>query len=301
MYKQRIRLLLSYQGLKYYGWQKQKKHPTVQGVIEQALTQILQENISIIGASRTDTGTHALGQNAHFDISQPLRHRLNLKKSLNALLVKKDICVRAIWKAPPYFHALRSAEVKSYKYFILNRDRPCVFRKGQIYWYPFPLDIESLNQMNRLIEGRHDFKSFQNRGTVVQSTIRNIHLARWQKVGRDVLVLHIKADGFLKQMIRNLVGTQLRILDQIDIENTRINQTGYEISLTEEMFSSSGPDGKHEKSNNLHIKRKEGLRKWQAILQDRDRKSAYQSAPAEGLYLSRVYYPLELEKQCHKL
>ena len=260
MTKQRIRLLVSYQGLKYYGWQKQKKHPSVQGTIEQALKQILREDISLIGAGRTDTGAHALGQNVHFDISKPLSSRIQLKKALNALLGPQDICVRQAWVAPPDFHALHSATGKSYKYFILNRDSPCVFRKGQLYWYPRSLDIDSLNQMSRHIEGRHDFKSFQNKGTVVQSTIRNVYFARWQKKGQDLWVFHIKGEGFLKQMIRNLVGTQLRI-----------------------------------------EQKKQGLKKWQEILLTRNRKSAYTTAPASGLYLCQVYYPFELDKQCHKI
>ena len=260
MAKQRIRLLLSYQGLKYFGWQKQKNHPSVQGTIEQALKQILNEDISLIGASRTDTGAHALGQTAHFDMAKALPRRLQLKKALNGLLLPKDICIQSAWKAPFSFHALRSAIGKSYKYFILNRERPCVFRKKQVYWYPFPLNIKSLNQMSQLITGRHNFKSFQNKGTVVKSTIRNIHYARWQSEGQGIKKLSIKGDGFLKQMIRNLVGTQLRIL-----------------------------------------KNQEGIKKWQEILNAQDRKHAYQSAPAEGLYLCQVYYPDELDKQCHKL
>ena len=258
MAKQRIRLLISYQGLKYYGWQKQKQHVSVQSNIEQVLKQILRDDISLIGASRTDAGAHALGQNAHFDTSKPLPHQF--KKALNSLLWPKDICVRKAWIAPSHFHALRSATAKSYKYLILNRDKPCVFRTGQIYWYPHPLDIKSLNQMSQCIEGQHDFKSFQNKGTWVKSTIRNISFARWQKTQENKVVFHIKGEGFLKQMIRNIVGTKLMIL-----------------------------------------RKKEGLKRWREILKAKDRKLAYQSAPACGLYLCQVYYPLELNNQCKKL
>ena len=260
MAQQRIRLLVSYQGVRYYGWQRQQNKPSLQGTIEQALKQILRKDIVVLGAGRTDKGVHALGQNVHFDISKPWPSQISLQKSLNALLEPQDICVRRVWLAPAHFHVRYSAIGKSYKYVILNRKTPCVFRKGQVYWYPFPLDIEKLNQMSQYIEGSHDFKSFQNRGTVVQSTVRNIRFARWQKKGPDLWVFHIKGEGFLKQMIRNLVGTQLRI-----------------------------------------GQKKQGLKKWQEILLTKNRQVAYTTAPAQGLYLCRVYYPLELEKQCQKL
>ncbi len=260
MFQQRIRLLISYQGQKYYGWQKQTKLPSVQGAMEEVLEKITGQNISLTGAGRTDTGAHALGQNAHFDIFKPLPARLQLKKALNSFLLPQDICVRKAWIAPSHFHALRSATGKSYKYFILNRPEPCVFRKKQIYWYPFPLDGEKLNEMSRKIEGRHDFESFRNRGTPVQNTIRKIFFARWEKQGHDILVFHIRGEGFLKQMIRNLVGTKLRIL-----------------------------------------KARQGVEKWERILREKDRKSAYDSAPAHGLYLCRVYYPLALDKACRPI
>lgn len=256
----RFKILISYNGLKYYGWQKQRKLPTIQGQIEKALEQVFQKQISVIGAGRTDTGTHALGQTAHFDISQPLPSNLCLGKALNAFLVPKDICVRGVWKASDDFHALHSAIEKYYVYFILCRKYPCVFRKGQIYWYPYPLEIKQLNAMSRRITGRHDFKSFQNAGTPVKNTVRNITFARWRRVKKDVMAFHIAGEGFLKQMIRNLVGTQLALLRE-----------------------------------------KEPLKKWEEILLARDRKSAYTTAPAEGLYLYKVSYPLDLDRQCHRI
>ena len=260
MFQQRIRLLISYQGHKYYGWQKQTKWPSVQGAMEKALKRITGQDISLIGAGRTDTGAHALGQNAHFDILGPLPARLQLKKALNSFLLPQDICVQKAWVAPSHFHALHSATGKSYKYFILNRPEPCVFRKKQIYWYPFPLDKEKLNRMSQKIEGRHDFESFRNRGTPVQTTERKIFFARWEQLSPDIWVFHIKGEGFLKQMIRNLVGTQLKIL--------RAHQ---------------------------------GVAKWERILKAKNRQSAYSSAPAEGLYLCRVYYPLALDKACQPI
>ncbi len=256
----RFRILISYNGLKYYGWQKQKKLPTVQGQIEKALKQVFQKQISVFGSGRTDTGSHALGQTAHFDLPKPLSTSICLQKALNSFLVTEDICVREVWKASPDFHALHSAIGKYYVYFILCRKYPCVFRKDQIHWYPYPLEIKKLNTISQRITGRHDFKSFQNAGTPVKSTVRNITFAHWRRVKKDVVAFHIAGEGFLKQMIRNLVGTQLELLRE-----------------------------------------KEPLKKWEEILLARKRKSAYTTAPAEGLYLYKVFYPLELERQCQRI
>ncbi len=257
----RFRILISYNGLKYYGWQKQKSLPTVQGQIEKALKQIFQKPISVIGAGRTDTGTHALGQTAHFNLSEALPTNMRLQKALNFFLIPENICVRQVWRAPKSFHALRSAIEKHYVYFILNRKTPCVFRKGQIHWHPYPLDIKKLNVMSQQILGQHDFKSFQNAGTLVKNTMRNITFAHWFKAKKgNIVAFHIKGEGFLKQMIRNLVGTQLALLRE-----------------------------------------KEPIQKWEEIQLARDRKSAYATAPAKGLYLYKVSYPLELDRQCQRI
>ena len=208
--KNRFRLLISYNGLKYYGWQKQKNLPTVQNRIETALKRIFQEEIHITGAGRTDTGAHALGQTAHFDIL--FSPNLCLQKALNAFLIPEDICIRQVWKAPNHFHALRSATGKHYIYLILNRDWSSVFKKGQIHWHPYPIEIDKLQAMSRRIQGRHNFKSFQSSGTPVKSTVRTITSARWQKINKHTLAFQIQGEGFLKQMIRNLVGTQLTLL-----------------------------------------------------------------------------------------
>ena len=259
---QRIRLLISYKGLKYYGWQKQKNLPSVQGKIEQVLTFFFKKKIRLIGAGRTDTGAHAIGQNAHFDLpSGLLSPNYSLTKALNSLLLKEDICIRRAWKTNQDFHSLHSATEKYYIYFILNRPRPCVFRKGLIYWYPYPCDLVTLKALSQQIKGEHDFKSFQNRGTTVKSTVRKIKKAEWRQSQKgNLLSFHIQGEGFLKQMIRNLVGTQLEIL-----------------------------------------RTKKPHQEWQTILSAKDRKRAYKTAPASGLYLYKVSYPPELDRKCEKI
>ena len=210
--KNRFKLLISYQGYKYQGWQKQKHtSSTIQETIETALNKIFQEKIRIYGSSRTDAGTHAYGQVAHLDLPKSIPETFPLQKALNALL-PSDILIRQATRVPDNFHALHCAQKKYYSYLILNKPLPCVFRKKLTYWYPYKVDLEKLKAMAKVITGSQDFKSFQTAGTIVKSTIRRVYSARWEQRKSSLLAFHILGDGFLKQMIRNLVGTQLALL-----------------------------------------------------------------------------------------
>ncbi len=257
--KTRFRLLLSYDGSSYCGWQRQKKKvPTIQGTIEQALKTIFQKDLYLVGAGRTDTGVHALGQSAHLDLC-PSTKEAFMQKALNSIL-PKNICIRKIWKAPPSFHALYSVKRKIYQYVILNDTWPSVFRQKQIYHYPYLLNLQKLQSMGRMIEGRHDFKSFQNSGTVIKNTVRTIYSAKWILEKKKILKFQIEGEGFLKQMVRNLVGTQLALQKEKNCEE-RLKQ----------------------------------------IFSAKDRRSALKTAPACGLYLKSVSYPVELDSQCQRI
>ena len=177
----RFRLLIAYNGYFYRGWQKQKKEvPTIQGEVEKALFQIFRQPICLTGAGRTDAGVHALAQTAHFDWDRSLPCQLSLKKALNSIL-PSSICIQTVWKAPKCFHALCSATSKSYIYVIGNHGLRSVFWTKQVYHYPYPLDEEILSKMSQLIQGRHDFKSFQNMGTPVSHSVRTVYQSQWLK------------------------------------------------------------------------------------------------------------------------
>ncbi len=272
----RFRLLVAYHGASYYGWQKQNANmPTIQSVIEQALYQVFQQKLSVVGAGRTDTGAHAIGQNIHFDLKKPLPAGLSIAKALNHYL-PADIRVQKVWKAPATFHALRSCIAKSYIYCVFNQPLPSVFLRGQVHWYPYKIDLHCLREMNHVIQGRHDFKSFQNSGTLVKSTIRTIHQARWIQRSKNIFIFYVQGDGFLKQMIRNLVGTQLALL----AKKTDPIQSGKTVSA----------------KKSVQI-----LKNWRAILLAKDRKAALKTAPADGLYLYKVYYPTKLDRKCREI
>ena len=205
----KIRLLLSYKGGGFFGWQRQKNQRTVQGEIEHSLSQLFGKKISLIGSGRTDTGVHALGQTAHFEL--PELGKIALKPALNSLL-PKDIAVLNCWKAPKHFHARASAIKKSYLYFIWVADHPPVLCPDLLWWKNQNLKLKQLNKLSSVILGERDFKSFQNSGSQVKSTVRSIYESEWVKLSPILYCYHITGSGFLKQMVRNLVGTFIDLL-----------------------------------------------------------------------------------------
>lgn len=207
----RLKLLISYRGTGYKGWQKQSQAPSVQETLEKAFQKILQQNIKITGAARTDTKAHALGQVAHCDIPSQALKQISLHKAVNAVL-PPSIRLQKIFQAPADFHALKSALCKTYIYVLDTRRIPSVFRTHLTCWHPYPLPIKKLQEFGSLLMGTKDFKSFQNTGSVVQSTIRTLYSARWYRIKKHLVVFEVTGDGFLKQMVRNLVGTQLELL-----------------------------------------------------------------------------------------
>ena len=211
MKKYKIRLVLSYDGSFFKGWQKQKlEQKTVQNSLEQALSKICGQTIQVMGASRTDAGVHALAQTAHFFSSKILSSD-SFIKSINALTPSTLSC-HALWQAPLEFHAQKSALNRSYSYLIFNTKTPSALRRNQGLWKPHPpLNIDTLNKMADTLIGRHDFKSFQNSGTPVKDTVRVIEKAHWRRLRPGLFVFQIQGNSFLKQMVRNIVGTQLKL------------------------------------------------------------------------------------------
>lgn len=208
MSQYKVKLLLSYDGSDFAGWQRQKDGSiTVQETIEKVLSKMFNEPIKISGSSRTDAGVHALGQVAHFLAPKdPAKYKL--RRGMNALL-PDTIVVRDAWLAPDDFHSMASAERKTYKYHILNHPIRSPFKRHFSTWIDRPLDIDHLNQSCRHLVGEHDFKSFQTTGTELKSTIRTVFSAEWVPLKNNILEFRITGSGFLKQMVRNIVGTAM--------------------------------------------------------------------------------------------
>ena len=209
----KVRLLLSYEGTKFLGWQRQKTGRTVQNELEKALESLFQQKIQVIASGRTDRGVHALGQVVHFEVSEEKLKNINLVKALNHLN-PSDIAIMAAWKAPEEFHARFCVEKKSYLFLISTQKTPPALFRHFVWWQPVALDIKKLEKMAQILLGQHDFKSFQTSGSPVSDTIRNIYEVQWQQLQPYLFCFTVIGSGFLRQMVRIMVGTQVEILKQ---------------------------------------------------------------------------------------
>lgn len=192
------------------GWQKQPGLSTVQSTIEAVLSQIYNEPIGITGSGRTDSGTHAVGQVAHFLAPKVSTSEPRLVRAMNAML-PEGVVIKGAWLAPDEFHARKSAARKTYIYRIWNHPIRSALWHNRALWVPQELDLERLNLFARHCQGRKDFKSFQTQGTIVKTTVRRVDQAIWSRPHKGLVEFRITGNGFLKQMVRNLVGTLLHL------------------------------------------------------------------------------------------
>lgn len=210
-----VRLDLSYEGTRYHGWQRQKGGPTIQGVVEEKLQTMVHEPVTVIASGRTDAGVHALRQVCNFTTTAKIPPE-GLKKGLNSLL-PKDIRVREVRDMPLDFHARYHAKSKTYEYRILNRKEPDLFQR-RIVWHVRPsLDIKEIKKCLALVEGTHDFSSFCSSGGAHTTPVRRIIRAELYGPQDSLISLVFEADGFLRHMVRNIVGTLVAVgLGKID-------------------------------------------------------------------------------------
>jgi tRNA pseudouridine38-40 synthase len=206
--KTRYFIFISYKGTSYHGWQAQPNSVTVQKILEDALSIILSEKISTVGAGRTDTGVHALLFCAHFDsISTDLTEDINLIFRLNRFL-PDDISVSSLKKVLPDANARYSAVSRTYKYNI-SRIKDPFFDNSS--WFLFGnINIEEMNKACKLLFNYSDFTSFSRLHSNSKTNICKIYGASW-KVEDKRLVFTIKADRFLRNMVRAIVGTMIEI------------------------------------------------------------------------------------------
>lgn len=203
-----VKLVLEYEGTCYAGWQRQPDHLTIQEAVEQAIHQVSQASVSVIGAGRTDAGVHALGQVASFHTDRDWSAS-NWMRALNAVL-PNDIAVRSSDLMPDGFHAQHDARGKLYRYRILHRPtRPTIDRAFAWHIYK-PLNDAAMQQAAASLVGSQDFSSFE--GSLTDNTNPICHLQRLVVIRHDDQ-LHIEAyaDRFLKHMVRAIVGTVIEV------------------------------------------------------------------------------------------
>ena len=207
----RIRISLTYDGTNYHGWQVQPDLPTIQGVLQTVLEQIEEAPVHIDGSGRTDAGVHALAQVAAFNLANPIPCD-NLRKAMNRLL-PRDIRVLSVEDAAADFHARYDAVAKTYEYRILRAETCPPFDRLYVYHHPYPLDEACMIALARLFEGENDFSAFaasDERDELNLSKVRRVWSSTLERQG-DRLIYRIRGSGFLKHMVRNLVGVLLEI------------------------------------------------------------------------------------------
>ena len=204
-----IRLTIEYNGAGFHGWQRQPGLRTIQQELLNAIKVATREHIKEVTASgRTDAGVHAKAQVVNFHIEKEVDLEV-LKKSISSIL-KGELSVIDAQLVDQSFHSRFDSTLKTYKYTILNRSTPAVLDRGRVWEIHQRLNFTRLQSNANLLEGIHDFKSFQGSGCAARTTTRTILKSSFERDG-EYLIYTIIGKGFLKQMVRNIVGTLVDI------------------------------------------------------------------------------------------
>ena len=204
----RIRLKVAYDGTNYCGWQVQPNEVTVEGVLNETLSELLDEKIEVMGASRTDSGVHADGNYCVFDSetkipAEKIAYALNQRLPEDITIVKSDE-VDSDW------HPRYQDSTKTYEYRIVNREMPDPIRRLYAHFTYSKLDVSAMQEAAKHLVGEHDFASFCSAGAQVESTVRTIYSLDIVQNG-DEIVITVQGNGFLYNMVRIIVGTLLEI------------------------------------------------------------------------------------------
>ncbi len=206
--KKRIKLVVAYDGTAYHGWQVQPNAVTVEGVLNEKLTELLGEEITVTGASRTDAGVHSLGNVAVFDTETRIPAD-KISYALNQRL-PEDIVVQDSAEVASDFHPRFCDSKKTYEYRILNRRFPIPTLRRDTYFYYRPLDVAAMQKAAEYLVGEHDFKSFCTVGAQVDTTVRTLYALTVTR-DEDVIKIRVTGNGFLYNMVRILAGTLISV------------------------------------------------------------------------------------------
>ena len=204
-----FKLIIEYDGTKYQGWQRQKNGRTIQEVIENAINIMTREKISLTGSGRTDAGVHALGQTANFHCNTEIGPE-TFQKGLNSL-IPDDIVIKECCLVDDKFHARYDAKSKTYRYNILNQRLNSAISRRYVWHIRTILDLEAMRSAIRHIAGTHDFKAFEGSGSPRSNTIRTVINATLSRLDQNILSFQIEGNGFLRYMVRNIVGTLVEV------------------------------------------------------------------------------------------
>ncbi len=249
----KVKLTIQYKGTQYQGWQLQPTGPTLQRAFEEILSEICHESITVIASGRTDSGVHALAQVAHFSTQHEI-DLATLHRALNAKL-PHDVVVLSVEEAPLDFDAQRSAKLKTYTYLLMHSDHKSPFFSDYSWRVYGNIDWEGMQECLELLVGEHDFASFKAADSTAKTSVRRIDSARLRRVplrdlgnslmglfalsevleplgaddnfhpeegGAALVAITLRGPGFLKHMVRNIVGTLLEVgLGRLGVEEFR--------------------------------------------------------------------------------
>lgn len=208
MKKKRIRITVAYDGTNYHGWQLQENGVTIEEELNRCLSDLLGEEIQVIGASRTDSGVHAMGNVAVFDTESRIPAG-KIAYGLNQRL-PEDIRIQKSEEVPSDWHPRRCESIKTYEYRIYRAEFAMPVKRLYSYFVYRPLDVTRMREAAACLEGEHDFKSFCQTGAQVESTVRTLHSVQVEEQGAD-LVIRVRGNGFLYNMVRIIVGTLIEV------------------------------------------------------------------------------------------
>jgi tRNA pseudouridine38-40 synthase len=223
-----LKLTLAYDGTDFVGWQRQAEGASIQGLVEDALSVIEGRPVSVVGAGRTDAGVHALGQVASVVLAHAI-DTASLRRALNSML-PCDVRVLAVEEAAEGFHARYGSRAKTYRYCVVNGDVVSPFERRYVWQVAQPLAVEPMTLAARALEGRHDFAAFEAAGGAAATTVRTVFSSTLRIAGDEdafwrparlpagtpgarerLLVYEVTGDGFLRHMVRTVVGTLVEI------------------------------------------------------------------------------------------
>ena len=204
-----LKLLIEYDGTSYHGWQVQPNGLTIQEVIEKKIEVMTRQTVRLTGSGRTDAGVHALGQVANFKTSSSIPVD-GFRQGLNSLL-PSDITVKSVEEVDEGFHSQFNARSKTYCYRILNQEAPSAIHRRFSWHLPSSLGLSAMQKAAETLIGTHDFSSFQGAKPDTEDPVRKVMKAQWSPEKGNFLCFLIEADGFLKKMVRNLVGTIVEV------------------------------------------------------------------------------------------
>jgi len=202
---QRFKIKIEYDGTPFVGWQFQKNGQSIQEIIQKAIFKFSNEKVTVIGSGRTDSGVHALGQVAHFDLKKKIKEK-KILPAINQNIGNKPITVLKVNKTNKKFHSRHNAKKRTYRYLIINRQSPLTLQKNKAWHIRKKLDLLSMKKGAKLLLGTHDFSTFRASSCQAKSPIKTMERILIKK-NRDKIILQFTSRSFLQQQVRSMVGS----------------------------------------------------------------------------------------------